>query len=86
MTLAERREQWEKGLTVKTVLVHNDIANYETIFVVLQNDSGNYSLHRYFSIGYVDDPNWEVSVDLQDKSLGKVFERLKEEFNDLLPR
>ena len=85
MTLSEKREQWEKGLTVKTVLVRNDCdGNYKTIYVVLQDDRNweSYSLHRYFMIG----SNWEVSADHMTWRLDEILEKLTEEFNDLVPK
>jgi len=80
MDLKERREQWEKGLEVKTEISPNK----QELLVVLEHEDRResdrfregdfYHCHRYFMIG----DDWEISVDGQNVTLDKVWKWLKD--------
>ena len=71
MELKQLRDQWEKGMTIKSEMKNN----WGTFLVILFDDrNALYHTHRYFRLH----GEWQVSVDNQDVNLDKVFEWLSE--------
>ena len=85
--LKSLREKWEKGLSVKTVVV-DDFVGDKIVYVVLGNDDqyslhhNKYSLHRYFKLGQ----KWNCSVDMRDVTIGECLTQLTSAFKDQYPK
>jgi len=71
LKLEEVREEWEKGLIVKSVI--EQPAEFR-VLVILIDDRGLYHLHRYFKIGPL---SFVCSVDAQKTGLETVWEWLE---------
>lgn len=72
--LQKKREEWEKGLTLKCVI------GSSTTLVILEDPNqkkNKYSLHRYFTIG----EEWQVSVDLRQVDLDEIWDHLTWKIN-----
>jgi len=83
MNIEEKREQWEKGSNVLTVIENVQLYPKENIamghVLVVLEDKHNpdyYMCHRYFPM--MTNDNWEVSVDGQSVSLSTVWKWLQE--------
>ena len=68
-TLEDVRTEWERGLTLLSVIEIHYRDSLDEVLVILEKPQGVYHCHRYFPIGN----NWNVSVDGQNVPLEAVF-------------
>lgn len=80
MKLCERRNEWERNLfAVLVVTLAQD--GYSAVYVVLKKGNQLYNMHRYFKVG----DSWEVSVDVQGKTLEDCLTAVSVAFNEVYP-